>query len=173
MAEKVRRHSRIGDELPAELRREVDRLLVEGNVTYDDIQAFLAEKGHDISRSAIGRYGKEFLARYQRLRIVEDQSRTLVSEAGEGMILEEAAAKLFAQKIVEAQLSGELDIMELPRLVSDFAKLQSSTVARERFKRDMAKKAEKAIDTIEKKAKTLDIPAELLDVVKREIYGIL
>jgi len=173
MAEKVRRHSRIGDELPAELRREVDRLLVEGNVTYDDIQAFLAEKGYDISRSAIGRYGKEFLARYQRLRIVEDQSRTLVSEAGEGMILEEAAAKLFAQKIVEAQLSGELDILELPRLVSDFAKLQSSTVARERMKRDMAKKAEKAIDTIEKKAKTLDMPAELLEMVKREIYGIL
>ncbi len=173
MAGKVRRHSRIADELPAELRREVDRLLVEGNVTYDDIQAFLAGKGHDISRSAIGRYGKEFLATYQRLRVIEDQSRTLVSEAGEGMVLEEAAAKLFAQKIVEAQLSGDLNILEMPRLVSDFAKLQSSTVARERFKRELQDRVVKTADEAGKIARQGGLSDEKAEEIRRKILGIV
>ena len=39
-----RKHGRIQDELPAEIREQVDRLLIEGGVTYDDIKAFLEEK---------------------------------------------------------------------------------------------------------------------------------
>ena len=173
MAEKVRRHSRIGDELPQELKREVDRLLVEGNVTYDDIKAFLEEKGYDISRSAIGRYGKEFLAQYQRLRVIEEKSRTLVSEAGDGMVLEEAAAKIFAQKIVEAQLLEGFDVLENPRLIADFAKLQSSTVARERFKRELKEKVEKTAESVVKAARQGGLSDEKAEEIRRKILGIV
>lgn len=172
MAEKVRKHGRVVDELPLEVRREVDRLLVESNVTYDDIKDFLAEKGYDISRSAIGRYGKGFLATYQELRILEDQSRTLVSEAGDGMALEEAASKLFAKKIVELQLAGKIDILELPRIISDFAKLQSSTVARERFKSELKRKIEKAVENIETKTRNKSLDPETLKIIREEVYGI-
>jgi hypothetical protein len=173
MAEKVRRHSRIGDELPQELKREVDRLLVEGNVTYDDIKAFLEEKGYDISRSAIGRYGKEFLASYQRLRVIEEKSRALVSEAGDGMVLEEAAAKIFAQKIVEAQLLEGFDILENPRLIGDFAKLQSSTVARERFKRELKDKVEKTAESVVRTARQGGLSEEKAEEIRRKILGIV
>jgi Glu-tRNA(Gln) amidotransferase subunit E-like FAD-binding protein len=173
MAEKVRRHSRIGDELPQELKREVDRLLVEGNVTYDDIKAFLEEKGCDISRSAIGRYGKEFLASYQKLRVIEEKSRTLVSEAGDGMVLEEAAAKIFAQKIVEAQLLEGFDILENPRLIGDFAKLQSSTVARERFKRELKEKVEKTAESVIKVARQGGLSDEKAEEIRKKILGIV
>jgi hypothetical protein len=173
MAEKVRRHSSIGDELPQELKREVDRLLVEGNVTYDDIKAFLEEKGYDISRSAIGRYGKEFLAQYQRLRVIEEKSRTLVSEAGDGMVLEEAAAKIFAQKIVEAQLLEDFDILENTRLISDFAKLQSSTVARERFKRELKEKVAKTAESVVKTARQGGLSDEKAEEIRRKILGIV
>jgi hypothetical protein len=173
MAEKVRKHSRVTDELPQEIRREVDRLLIEGNVTYDDIKAFLDEKGYDISRSAIGRYGKGFWASYQKLRILEDQSRTLVSEAGDGMVLEEAASKLFAQKIVEAQLLEGFDILENPRLMSDFAKLQSSTVARERFKQDFKEKVERTADSVEKTARQGGLSEEKIEIIKKQILKIV
>ena len=173
MAEKVRRHSRIGDELPQELKREVDRLLVEGNVTYDDIKAFLEEKGYDISRSAIGRYGKEFLASYQRLRVIEEKSRALVSEAGDGMVLEEAAAKIFAQKIVEAQLLDGFDVLENPRLIADFAKLQSSTVARERFKRELKEKVEKTAESVVRTARQGGLSEEKAEEIRKKILGIV
>jgi hypothetical protein len=86
----VRRHSRVLTDLPPELRREVDRLLLEPGVTYDDIREFLAGRGYDISRSSIGRYGKEYLESYQRLKIAIDQAKCMKAEAGEGLALEEA-----------------------------------------------------------------------------------
>jgi len=168
-----RKHGRIRDELPPDIREQVDRLLIEGGCTYDDIKAFLDEQGHDISRSAIGRYGQGFMVSYQRLKIIEEKSKTLVSEAGEGMVLEEAASKLFAQMILEAQLSGELDIKKLPRIISDFAKLQASTVLRERLKKDFADKARKAVDKIEKKTRKKNLDPETLRIIREEVYGLV
>jgi hypothetical protein len=148
------------------------RLLIEGGSTYDDIKAFLAESGFDISRSAIGRYGRDFMGTYQRLRVVEDKSRALVSEVGDGMILEEAASKLFAQAIIEGLMDKSLDVKELPRSISDFAKLQASVVMRERLKSDLRKKADKAVNAIEKKTKK-ELSPETLQYIKEHIYGIV
>lgn len=172
---KGRNHSRITDDLPEEIRREVDRLLMEESLTYDDIAAFLTEKGYDISRSAIGRYGKGFMNHVRRLRIIEDKSRTLVSDAGDGMILEEAAAKMFSQQIIELLMEDGFEVKALPRIISDFAKLQTSSALRERMKNEISKKAEKAVDRIAAalggKKKALD--PETLKVIKEEIYGIV
>jgi len=164
-----RKHSRVQDELPAEVREQVDRLLIE-QATYDEIKSFLDSEGYDISRSAIGRYGHDFLVAYQNLRIIEDKSRALVSEAGDGMVLEEAAAKLFSKMILEAQLSGKLDIKKLPRIISDFAKLQTSTVSRERLKKEIRKKAlEQAADAAGNAAKKSGISEETIQAIRRDV----
>ena len=168
-----RQHGRIRDKLPDEIREQVDRLLIEGANTYDDIQAFLSGKGYDISRSAIGRYGKDFLNTYQRLRVIEEKSKALVSEAGDGMVLEEAASKLFAQMILEAQMDGSLDIKTLPRIISDFAKLQTSTVNRERLKKEFAEKARKVADDVVKTVKAKGLSDESAEDIRHKIlYGI-
>jgi len=166
-----RKHSRVQDELPAEVRAQVDRLLIE-QATYDEIKAFLDSEGYDISRSAIGRYGHDFLAAYQNLRIIEDKSRALVSEAGDGMVLEEAAAKLFSQMILEAQLSGKLDIKKLPRIISDFAKLQTSTVSRERLKRDIAERVAQTADDVAKTVKKSGLSEDTAEEIRKKIMGI-
>lgn len=165
-----RQHGRIRDELPEEIRKQVDRLLIEGANTYDDIKSYLDARGYDISRSGIGRYGKDFLNTYRRLKVVEDKSRALVSEAGDGMVLEEAASKLFAQMILEAQMDGSLDVTKLPRIISDFARLQASTVLRERLKKEFKNKLDKAT---EKVAKKKNIDPETLKMIREEVYGLL
>jgi hypothetical protein len=101
-----RQHGRVRDDLPEEIRAQVNRLLLEPGNTYDDIKAFLADQGFDISRSSIGRYGKDFFGSYQQLKVIEDKSRALVSEAGDGMVLEEAASKLFSQVVIETLMEG-------------------------------------------------------------------
>lgn len=164
-----RKHGRVRDDLPAEVREQVDRLLLEGGVTYDDIKAFLDEQGFDISRSAIGRYGQDFLNAYQQLRIIEDKSKALISKAGEGLVLEEAASKMFAKMILEAQLEGSLDIQKLPRILSDFAKLQASSVMRERLKKEMVKKVAKVVDAAGKKDMSKE---DVLKWIKEQVYGI-
>jgi hypothetical protein len=167
-----RQHGRVRDELPVEVREQVDRLLIEPGVTYDDIKKFLDEQGHDISRSAIGRYGKDFLSIYQQIKVIEDKSKVLVSEAGDGMILEEAASKLFSQMILEAQMSGKLDIKKLPRIISDFAKLQASVVSRERLKKELTEKVKETADAVSRVARAKGLSDETAEEIRRKILGI-
>lgn len=163
---KIRRHGKV-HELPQEVRTEVDDLLVEPGITYEDIVEFLKSKGYDISQSSIGRYGKEYLATYQQLRIVEDQARTLVSEAGDGLVLEEAGAKLFAQKIVELLMEEDVDIQKIPKLMMGFAALQRSSVAREKMKADIQKKILRKAEQNKDMSKD-----ELLNMLRAEVYGL-
>jgi len=171
--EKIRKHSRLTDDLPEDIRKEVDLLLVQGSATYQEIKDFLKEKGFDISHSSIGRYGKDFMAMYQRLRIIEDKARTLVSEAGDGMILEEAVSKTFSQMLLELLHTDKLDLKKAPKIIGEFARLQTSTVLRERVKNEYAKKAQKAADNIETKLKKKSLDPETLKIIKKEIYGIV
>lgn len=166
--DKLRRRSKVETELPKEVRDEVDRLLIE-SATYEEISEFLKSRGFDISKSSIGRYGKNFLNLYRDIRILEDKSRAITSESGEGMSLEEAASKLFTKQILELLISGEFDLSEKTRIIGDFAKLQSSSVAREKLKSDYRKKADAAVESIRKK----NIPEETLQEIEESIYGII
>jgi len=170
---KIRKHSKVEDGLPPEIRREVNRLLIEGEI-YEDISDYLKGKGHDISRSSIGRYGKEFLNEYRKLLIIEDKSKILVSEAGgDGMVLEEAVAKKMAATLMELLLDEGVDISKTPRIISDFAKLQSSSVARERLKEDYQKRAEAACKNIRQKASKAGLSPEVVGEIEREILGLV
>jgi hypothetical protein len=170
--EKIRKRSRIDTELPVEVRQETDRLLIEG-ATYEEISAYLKANGHDISKSSVGRYGKDFLNLYRRIRVMEDKSRALSSEPGE-MALEEAASKLFTGEILELLMAHTLDIGEKSRIIGDFAKLQSSSVARERLKSDTRKKIDAKLSDLESKArKGTGLDPETLRRVREEIYGIV
>lgn len=168
----VRRHSRVTTDLPEEVRREVDRLLLEPGVTYDEIVKHLEGKGHDISRSSLGRYGKDYLASYQQLRMIEDQARGLVSQAGDGLVLEEAASKLFAKEIVRLLIEQNVDIKKIPRLVSDFAKLQASSIMRERFKDELGKRVAKAAEEVTVAAKANGLSDKAAAEIRQKILGI-
>jgi len=172
MAHIRRKHGRIRDELPPEIREQVDRLLIEG-AAYEEVREFLTRRGIEIGRSSIGRYGKDFLNAYSRLRVVEDKSRALVSETGDGLVLEEAASKIFAQMVIEAQLSGDLDIKALPRIISDFAKLQSSSIMRERIKLTFEERAKSVAEEVVKVARTGGLTEEKAALIKKKILGIV
>ena len=74
-----RRRSRIETELPPNIRAEVNRILLEG-ATYEEAAQYCHRKGHDISRSSMGRYGKVFFETYARVKRFEDQAAALTSE---------------------------------------------------------------------------------------------
>ncbi|MFH2012505.1 MAG: phage protein Gp27 family protein [Pseudomonadota bacterium] len=170
---KIRRHSKVEDELPPEIRKEVNRLLIEGEI-YEDISDYLKGQGHDISRSSIGRYGKDFLNEYRKLLIIEDKSKILVSEVGgDGMVLEEAVAKKMAATLLELLLEEGIDIKETPRIISDFAKLQSSSTSRERAKMEFKKKAETACKNIKQKASKAGLSPEVMGEIEKEILGLV
>ena len=104
-----RKHARITTELPKSLIQAINERLVAGE-TYESIAAYLRERGHDISKSSVGRYGKDFLSKLERLRIVKEQARTIMTEGKDGPALEmtEAATQLALQLIMERLVAGRV-----------------------------------------------------------------
>lgn len=140
MSSKTRRHSRIDTELPENIKKDVNQLLV-GGATYEGIAAFLQKRGYDISKSSVSRYGKQFAEAYQKVMRFSEQAKTLTSEGIDGLTLDEAATRLLMQQVLEKLIDGKVDITEMPRLMSDVARMQSSNVNREKFKAEVAAKA--------------------------------
>lgn len=97
------------DELPAELREEVNWMLYSPAYTYLDIALWLQENNYDISRSAVGRYALRQNAVAQKLREAQEQTKALVNvikqnpeadytEATMQMLMSELTKKLPAHK---------------------------------------------------------------------------
>ncbi len=157
-------------DLPVDVLDQVDRLLVEGT-SYEDISDFLAEQGFEISKTAIGRHGEEFFETCRKLRVMEEKSRVLASHGGEGLILEEAASRLLAQTILEALLSGEIQKDLLPKILSDFTRLQSSNVQREKLRESM-RRTEKSAEDEDESGRRGGLSDEAAAEIRRKILGL-
>jgi Protein of unknown function (DUF3486) len=157
--------------LPPEVLEQVDRLLVEDS-SFEEIGEFLRTQGFNIAKTALGRYGKDFLQTYRRLRVIEEKSRTLASDEETGLVLEDAASRLFALMIIEAQLSGIIDLKVLPKLLSDFARLQSSNVQRERLRREFRRRVEKTAEEVGQSAKGAGLSDGAAAEIRRKILGL-
>ncbi len=164
-------HSRIEDELTPELRQSLNALIVEQNFTVDEIKAFLESMGHNIGRGSCGRYKQKFQKQMREATLFQEQSAVLLSKAGEGLVLEEAASKLFTTQIIKGLLDGTIDVTTMPRMISDFAKLQTSSVVRERIKKEFAEKAEKTADQVENIVKKGGLSDKAAASVRKKILG--
>ncbi|MGE5551910.1 MAG: phage protein Gp27 family protein, partial [Bacteroidota bacterium] len=71
-----RKHFKV-QELPEELRAAIDEQITRG-VHYRDIAEYISQMGHEIGKSSVARYGKDFLTRLERIRVVRDQARAIV-----------------------------------------------------------------------------------------------
>jgi hypothetical protein len=165
-----RKRSRIETELPVEVRKSVNRLLVEG-ATYEEVSAYLIEQGYDISRSSVGRYGKDFFDMLSRLRVDEAKADALI-EGDDTMALEHAASKLLIQQVVNGIASCKINVADIPRIMSDVAKLQSSSIQREKYRHEIRERAAKVADTVQTKLTKAGVSKELADMIRRDVLGI-
>lgn len=165
-----RRHSSVS-KLPQELFEAVNSLLVEG-VTYGEIVEFLREKGHTVSRSAVGRYGKDFLSKLEQIKLLEDQARTIVSEGGTPMAMEEALSKLITADMMKRMLEGGLKPIDVNFIAQSFARLQSSSVQRESWKATVEKDKKRVTKNIDKICRKNGISQDVLRAIEQEVLGI-
>lgn len=171
-----RKHSKIESELPPEIVEEVNRLLVQEGKTYREIADWLKEMGHSIGKSSVGRYGKDFLARLERLRLVKDQARAIVEETGDrpATELHQAANELAVQLIMETLMTiPDLEGSKASELMKALALLERSAVSRENLKMEYQKKVNQAVNKIEETAKAKGLDTETLKIIKEQIYGII
>lgn len=171
-----RKHSKVERALPPEIREAVNAKLTDG-YTYQEIADWLRSLGHVVSRSSLGRYGKGFLAKLERVKVAREQARAIVQEVGDGPATEmaEAANQLAVQMIMEVlmetpSLAGE----KIAELLKALAQLERATVNREKLKFEFRSKAESVVTTIQDDDLAGKSPAEIRELIRariKEEYG--
>jgi hypothetical protein len=176
MASSDRRHRKV-DELPAELVTEVQRLILDGQATYEDIARFLHEHGHTISRSSIGRYSRHIVQRRDALSatVATAKELALITDTAS---LEELASTLALDKIIDVLMThdhvvaDELGIAEITNIMRALASLQSASIARQKWHSDVADRARRAADDVAKAAERGGLSDEAVQIIRSRILGV-
>lgn len=160
--ERKRTYSKI-DQLPPDLRMEVDCLLGDRTNSYDSIVAYVGEKGYTISRSGLCRYSQKSEAAFNRLRQAQEQTEKLVAyiQSNPDADFTEPAMKMLTAGLIDrlATAEEEFDMMPLDkagRLVVSLARTKTYT---DRVRQGMQKKAELALKEME---------ADIMNMIKQD-----
>ena len=162
--------------LPEEVRRELDRRLVEGGFSgYAELAEWLAEQGYEISRSSVHRYGQQLQRRLEAIRASTEAALQIAEAAPDDADLRSAAVmSLLQTEIFEILLTlqdadtddPEQRVVLLSRAARAIADLARASIAQKRHARQLQQELER----LERDAPRLK--AE--DVVRRlkEVYGL-
>ena len=139
--------------------------MVEGH-TYAQIVVWLKQMGHQLSPMALQRYGKDFLARLDRLKQVREQAKAIVesNQDAPGTQLAEAANEMALSMVMETlmTLDNPLQEAKVTEILKVIPKLADSATKREALKFQFNKGVEAAAAKIkEELSKELKVQPEL------------
>lgn len=164
--------------LPPEVKAWLDQELVRlGFRDYTGLATALAERGHEISRSALGRYGKSFKEEQQRLRQSIEMAKAFAEVVGDdGAAMNQTLTALAQQELMAVVREGRYDDnIKLPALVQSIAQLNRSDINTRKFQIEQAarrKALAEAADQAAASAAGQGMSAEAIDAIKRDILGI-
>jgi hypothetical protein len=168
---KNRRHGKV-HELPDDIRAEVNRLLIEPTVTYEDIQEFLKERGHDISSSSIGRYGQWFFNEVRETEMLRDQAALITSDPEQALLLEKLTATMITKRLAMAMQQDDFNVLKHAKLIDAFAKLQRSSTQREQWQTEVKNRVVKAAEAVSKIVEKNGLSDDAAAQIRAKILGV-
>ncbi len=95
--------------LPAELRRELDRRLIDGAFSgYGAMADWLAERGHAVGKSALHEYGQQLERRIEQVRLATEQAEALVAASPDDAgAVADASLRMVQQRIFDLMLAAD------------------------------------------------------------------
>lgn len=151
------------DEIPEELRSQVNAMLTKTAISYVDISEFLKENGYDISKSSVGRYALRTNATEQRVLESQAQMERLIQIVKDKPEADytEAAILMSMNGLLNKVATAEEEFNDLPldTVVKLIASLGRTKTYKDRVKQEMKKKADLAFKEME---------AEILKVIKQD-----
>ncbi|MEI7456594.1 MAG: DUF3486 family protein [Nitrosomonadales bacterium] len=159
--------------LPKEVKEYLDRTLVENNFSdYELLAEELKQRGFELSKSAIHRYGQEFETRLSALKMATQQAKAISDSIpdDEGS-MNDALIRLVQQKAFDMLLKMEegASMKEVSLMV---ARLSNATVKQKQWAAEVRAKAVVAADTVEAIAKKGGLSPDAMDQIRRGILGI-
>lgn len=155
--QRTRTRSKV-DELPEELKVQVESMLINTSITYTDISDYLKSRGHDISKSAIGRYALRTNNATQRLLEAQEQTRMLVEAIKKNPDADytEGALQIMSGELTKrfAQAQEEWDDMPLDKAARVMVALSRTKIYKDKVRADLAEKAKIALAEFKKEVYT-------------------
>lgn len=141
------------DNLPDEIKSEVDMMLADTKYTYLEIAQFLSDKEYEISKSAVGRYALRTNGATQRLIEAQEQTKALINvmKSNPDIDYTEASMQLLMDGLTKkmAAAQEEFDMMPLDKAGRLIANLSRTKIYKDRVKQDMKKKVDLAFEKLE------------------------
>lgn len=160
--------------LPEEVKSELDQKLLTGKFCdYSALAEWLQDKGFDISRSAIHRYGQNFEERLAAITIATEQAKAVAEAAkdDEGN-MNEALIRLVQTKAFDALIDAD-SAESLPKMGTMIAKLSKAAVDQKKWMSEIRAKTTQAADDVVKVAKAGGMSEAKAEEIKQRILGIV
>lgn len=150
--------------LPSEIKQWLDSALVDNNFSdYELLAAELRERGFDISKSALHRYGQEFEMRLAALKMASEQARAVVTAAPD----EEGAVNEALMRLVQEHLfrllMAEDGKFDLPKVARAVAELGRATVTQKKWQTEVRARLEAKLKSASDEAETIAKGAGMSD----------
>jgi hypothetical protein len=166
--------------LDPRIREAVDAAIREERATIDELVAMIAAHGGAVSRSAVGRYAKDYtesLARYREAQEVAgrwvEQFRA-APDSDVGRLLAEMLKTLAFSSLAERSSADARDIGLLARAIRDLASVDQ---VKARVEAEVTARAQEraaaAVAAIEGEAERRRISPEALAAIREQVYGIV
>lgn len=159
--------------LPPDVKAWLDEALIDSNFSgYRELETLLREKGFDISRGAINRYGSAFEQKLATLKLASEQAKAVVKAAGddEGAVSE--ALMLMVQEHLFNLLNSGDGKFDLPKIARAVADLGRTTVTQKKWQTEVRARAAAAADAAERIAKKGGLSAASVAEIRKSILGI-
>lgn len=151
------------EQLPPDLKLEVDSLLGDYRNSYDSICSYIKDRGYSISRSALFRYAKKSEAAFNRLKQAQEQTEKLVTYIRNNPDADftEPAMKILTAGLIDrlATAEEEFDTMPLDKAGRLVASIARTKTYKDKVRQDMQKKASLALKEME---------ADIMAVIKQD-----
>jgi len=183
------KRSSIGN-LPKEVRAWLDSALIEGNFSrYEALEVALQEKGYQISKSAIHRYGQPLQRRLAAIKASTEAARMLTegaaddqdarSEAVIALIQTEMFDSILALQEAAETMGDPIKRMDaMSKVAKNIATLTRASVGLKKFQTEVREKLEAKFKALEAEANAGEGKKGRMDLdtlrrVREEIYGIV
>lgn len=172
------------DQLPKDVRAWLDGALVDGNFSdYRMLEEALSDKGFQLSKSVIHRYGQKLERRFAAIKASTQAARMLTEGAADDQdARSEAVIALVQTELFESIINlqeatdEDIDPAERITLLSSAAKniatLSRASVNLKKFQSEVRARAEAAAASVEKIAQKGGLSAESVALMRREILGV-
>lgn len=172
------------EQLPNELRAELDRRLIEGGFSgYVDLAEWLTEVGYAIGKSAVGVYGLGLQRKLDAIKASTEAARLIAQAAPDdadersNAIISLVQTEIFESLLALQEASEESDpaarVAILGKAARNIATLTRASVARNKWAAEIKSKVDAVAAEVKKIASQAGVSEETMAAIDARIMGIV